>query len=539
MDTVALAFSVILTGTAVAVLSLFLAAFRKERGMWIYASAFLAAVAGFLLLMLQRRLSPWIGVILANSLIVFFHFGLAWGLRSCLGRAPGWPRRFWLYGGCWLAAMIAFTFFRPAFAARGILVSAAAIVGSGEFLIALTRADGADAARRSMLPVLRRTGALFVGAYLALYAARIVLIARYAEPDTRILDSSGLATFTFAFTSFYLVIWAGLILIIDAAQLLGQLAEKNRLLEGLATTDQLTGLFNRRMLDERAEAELERAARYGTPMSLVMFDLDHFKRVNDNWGHQAGDEVLKEVSALTRSLIREPDKLFRWGGEEFVVLAPHTDAEGAAVLAEKLRRTIASHRFPAVGAMTASFGVAQWRHADSLALWFGHVDLALYRAKNSGRDRVVRFDPSDRLPAAAVRFTWREEWSSGSDLLDGEHRRLLELANDLLDHSLSGSAPELLGTRLDALIRYVGDHFADEERLLAAASYPYLSAHAELHRKLEADARELKVRSERGETPPGVLLDFLVGRVVTDHLLKEDTKFFPYLRGKGPQTVEE
>jgi len=532
MDTVALAFSVILTGTAVAVLSLFLAAFRRERGLWIYAASFLSAVSGFLLLVLQRRLSPWIGVVLANSLIVFFHFGLSWGLRSCLGFSSAWPRRFWAYAAVWMLGILATTYLYPSFPFRVSAVSAAAMLASGEFLVALL------GCRERVAPVLRISGALIVGVYILLYGGRVVLAARLSSSGTSVMDLSPLATYSFAFTTFYLVAWAGLIQIIDAAGLLLQLQEKNRQLEEMATTDQLTGLFNRRMLDERAAAELERAARYGEPMSLVLFDLDHFKRVNDTWGHQAGDEVLKEVAVLTQSFIREPDKLFRWGGEEFVVLAPHTEAEGAAALAEKLRRTIAAHRFPAVGAMTASFGVAQWRPADSLTVWFGHVDLALYRAKNSGRDRVVLFDPSDRLPAAAVRFSWREEWASGNDLLDGEHRRLLELANDLLDHSLSGSAPELLGSRLDALIRYVGDHFADEERLLAAASYPYLSAHAELHRKLEADARELKARSERGEAPPGVLLDFLVGRVVTDHLLKEDTKFFPYLRGMGRQLAE-
>jgi diguanylate cyclase (GGDEF)-like protein len=168
----------------------------------------------------------------------------------------------------------------------------------------------------------------------------------------------------------------------------------NTELQRLAATDRLTGIWNRFHFDEAAVTEIERATRYGEPLSLLLFDIDHFKTINDTHGHLVGDQVLVELTQRVRQHLRTGDLLARWGGEEFVVLLPHTRGEDALKLAEKLRHLIAGEPFPAAGQVTSSFGVAEFRPHETSDLWLTRVDGALYAAKAGGRNRVCLAEPS-------------------------------------------------------------------------------------------------------------------------------------------------
>lgn len=159
-------------------------------------------------------------------------------------------------------------------------------------------------------------------------------------------------------------------------------------LEKQATTDALTGIHNREKFDETLSLEVERARRYGTPLSLIMFDIDHFKDVNDAYGHQAGDAVLVQLSSLISENIRENDVFARWGGEEFMILAPGVNRESAAQLAEKLRLLVEESACPTVGHITISFGVTEFFPDDTPRSLSKRVDDALYMAKRGGRNRV-------------------------------------------------------------------------------------------------------------------------------------------------------
>jgi diguanylate cyclase (GGDEF)-like protein len=156
----------------------------------------------------------------------------------------------------------------------------------------------------------------------------------------------------------------------------------------LATTDSLTGIVNRREFTAILTREVERAKRYGTPMALAMYDLDYFKRVNDTFGHDVGDYVLQAITGLVKKNIRATDVLARWGGEEFMVLMPHSDLPAAEKASEKLRLAIAAQDFDKVNEMTVSFGVAAFEPPDDLNSLLKRVDDALYLAKNRGRNCV-------------------------------------------------------------------------------------------------------------------------------------------------------
>jgi diguanylate cyclase (GGDEF)-like protein len=186
------------------------------------------------------------------------------------------------------------------------------------------------------------------------------------------------------------------------------LTDANRRLQELASRDSLTEIYNRRYFLELATVELERSRRNGRPASLLLIDIDHFKRVNDSFGHSAGDEVLKGVVASIRVLLRDGDLFARLGGEELVVLLPETGLEAGRLVAERLRAAIETHRYPlpdTAATVTASIGLAVTATPpETLAELLERADQALYAAKAAGRNKVMEFKPSvDRTPPPANR----------------------------------------------------------------------------------------------------------------------------------------
>lgn len=155
-----------------------------------------------------------------------------------------------------------------------------------------------------------------------------------------------------------------------------------------AQTDALTQLANRFKIDELLIQEEQRSVRYKYEFSVILLDIDHFKEVNDTYGHQVGDSVLQEFANILSNNIRSSDVVGRWGGEEFLVICTHTDMDGAYALAESLRQKIENHIFPSIGHKTASFGIAVFQVNDSLESLFKKADEALYRAKEAGRNQV-------------------------------------------------------------------------------------------------------------------------------------------------------
>jgi diguanylate cyclase (GGDEF)-like protein len=166
-----------------------------------------------------------------------------------------------------------------------------------------------------------------------------------------------------------------------------------------ARADALTHLANRRQLDDDLAAECSRSSRYGRPLSFIMADVDHFKKINDTYGHQAGDAILQELAQVVSGALRTSDGAYRYGGEEFAVILPETALEEAARLAERLRKAVEAHFAPSARAVTASFGVADDVVAGGAdpALLVAASDGALYEAKRSGRNQVAAARPASDL----------------------------------------------------------------------------------------------------------------------------------------------
>jgi diguanylate cyclase (GGDEF)-like protein/PAS domain S-box-containing protein len=162
-------------------------------------------------------------------------------------------------------------------------------------------------------------------------------------------------------------------------------------IEKLSVTDQLTQLYNRHKLEKSFRIEIQRAKRNQNPFSVILLDIDYFKCVNDKYGHDIGDETLKSVAFILKNNIRITDIIGRWGGEEFLIIAPDTNADNAILLAEKIRKRVESFDFQSVGNITACFGVATFMNEDTKETLIKKSDIALYKAKANGRNKVEIF----------------------------------------------------------------------------------------------------------------------------------------------------
>lgn len=308
-----------------------------------------------------------------------------------------------------------------------------------------------------------------------------------------------------------------------------ELESKNNLLLELATTDVLTGLKNRLYFNQRANEEIEKFKRYGTKLSLLIIDIDHFKRINDTYGHGAGDEVLKQLSNGLQQIIRNADLLARWGGEEFIVLLPCIDLEEAANVAEKLRREAESIIHGCNEVITISIGVSTLFEADTLETWINRTDKALYHAKKQGRNRYC-IGCGDLESQHIEIIQWDPAWNSGHGGIDQQHMELLTMCNALMNRVLCNDKEWEILPLLTDVIKSVQKHFDFEEEVLQQIEYTEVAVHKTQHNELLTKAKMLLNRSENGYLLPIDVAHFVVDDVMIKHLLQEDTKFFDLLK---------
>ena len=339
---------------------------------------------------------------------------------------------------------------------------------------------------------------------------------------------------------------AGSMLILDDPRDDGVLRQLDQLhaqvssLQRLCSTDVLTGAWNRSHFERVVAAELERSVRHRQSVSLVLIDIDGFKRVNDTYGHQSGDFVLRELVSVIKETIRPTDTLFRWGGEEFVVIVASTGYRGAAGVAERIRQRVETHCFQVVGSVTVSLGVAEHLAPETAETWFRKLDRALYRAKDSGRNRVwvQRIGISNSWAAesgpSVVRLVWQEACECGEPNIDAQHRELFALANAAFDASFNeGAAGARFQAAIDRLLAHIVDHFAYEEEALDARHYDDLARHKAAHATLLKQAHKLRAAVADGRATTGRLVNFLADKVIAGHLLTADLRFFPLFSNRS------
>lgn len=312
-----------------------------------------------------------------------------------------------------------------------------------------------------------------------------------------------------------------------------------RELEQLVDTDRLTGVGNRRQFEQQAEAESARVKRYGIPASLILFDVDNFKLINDKFGHQVGDTVLVNLTRRVAHRLRDTDSIARWGGEEFAVLAPCTPVSGAEFLAEKIRRIVAEEDFDIVGRVTISLGVAQMLPGETAARWIARADELLYEAKHAGRNQVcTKTVDENQVPPFVL--VWGDQFLVHHPTIDAEHAELFRLANELILGAPQIPRSASLG-RIDRLLDGLMAHFRSEEVVLAELDCPAaeLERHTQMHRGLEAQLSDLRRRYDERRIDLNDVGDFIVRRVTIGHLVSADLTLFASLVNSATIAVRD
>lgn len=343
-----------------------------------WAGGALVGAGGLALVLLYGVWPPAAVIPLSNALVAASYLLNWFGVRSFAGRSIPWRS-----GLALLAALTAgnlwFVVMTNDVTAR-ILIGSVGIAGLS-LLAALNlwRMAAADKPRRA-----QRVTALVFLAHALFVTGRAVLTAIGGPVDgiltPSLVQSAGFLEAILAVTG-----WGFGFLAMTSEQLQADL-------DRIGTIDPLTGAYNRRAFLKHAERELARAQRNGAPLTLLLLDLDRFKRVNDTFGHLAGDALLRLFSETVTARLRRTDLFGRYGGEEFCVLLPDTDRSGAAALAEALRRDVAARPLPFQGqeiAASVSIGIAACRSGEDLDAALAAADLALYRAKRNGRNQVM------------------------------------------------------------------------------------------------------------------------------------------------------
>ncbi|MBK3773568.1 diguanylate cyclase [Azospirillum brasilense] len=343
-----------------------------------WAGGALAGAAGMALVMLYGVWPPALVIPLSNALVAATYLLNWFGVRSFAGRPIPWRS-----GLALLAALTAgnawFVVMSNDVTAR-ILVGSAGITGLSLLAsLELWRMGPADQPRQA-----QRVTALVFLIHALFVAGRAVLTAWGGPVDSvlmpNLVQSAGFLEAILAVTG-----WGFGFLAMTSERLQADL-------DRIGTIDPLTGAYNRRAFMKHAERELARSQRSGAPLTLLLLDLDRFKRVNDTFGHLAGDALLRLFSETVTARLRRTDLFGRYGGEEFCVLLPDTDRTGAAALAEALRRDVSARPLAFQDqeiAASVSIGIAACRSGEDLDTALAAADLALYRAKRNGRNQVV------------------------------------------------------------------------------------------------------------------------------------------------------
>ena len=300
-------------------------------------------------------------------------------------------------------------------------------------------------------------------------------------------------------------------------------------MKNVAIKDELTGLYNRHFLDSVVTEEFERARRYELPLSGALLDLDHFKHVNDTWGHPVGDSVLRYTAEIIHGHIRRSDYAIRIGGEEFLILMPNTDLEGAYLNAERIRRAVEEAEYPTVGHITASLGVAERRVDDNYQMLYEKIDRALYQAKEGGRNCVTKFNEDSNI-YAAVSLRWKKNWECGEKNIDHQHRELFYLLSHLMKDSLEDIDNREVIEQINNIIEHLLFHFDYEESVLVEKNYEDVNNHKQIHGDLIRRTQEIRSLVSQGEINGLRAFSMIFEEVVADHLLKDDIQYFSYIQ---------
>lgn len=295
--------------------------------------------------------------------------------------------------------------------------------------------------------------------------------------------------------------------------------------------DQFTGIYTREFFNMRIKEAFSEAMRHSEKLSMIYFDLDHFKNVNDTFGHARGDKILLSLVDCVNDIIRKEDIFARWGGDEFILLLPQTGIEGASLLSERIRKNIEQDELIKLHGVTISVGCSEWVYKEYLESWFKRTDKALYVSKNTGKNKVTQSDHTKEKHIIR-KIDWNKNWNTGNSQIDSEHKALLMRSNEIISGSLSEEKFEETIRNISIMIQEVKQHFDHEIDILKSVDYRDLIQHELIHQKLLKRLNYIYNKASHQQIDTSELFVFLIDVILEAHFLNEDRKYIPYLKKK-------
>ena len=299
-------------------------------------------------------------------------------------------------------------------------------------------------------------------------------------------------------------------------------------LESKYILDRFTGIYTREYFNYRLKETVSHGLRTDEPIAMIFFDLDHFKQVNDVYGHSAGDVVLLEVVKKIKSIIRSEDVFARWGGDEFILLLPNTNLESAIFVSERIRTEIEFLEINRDYGVTASVGCSQWKPKEYIQSWFLRTDQALYDSKNLGKNKVTVSDYNEEKNVL-IRIDWDETTNSGCSMIDDEHKAILERCNLIVETALEQTSFDETLRNVEQLLVEMQQHYDDEIRILCEVNYPEVEKHQFIHEELLNQTKTVLQKTIKREISAVEFFTFLLLTVVEGHFKNEDVKYFEYI----------
>lgn len=480
---------------------------------------------GYILLALRNIIPDFLSIVCSNTLFsasfAIFYYAAHKFLGTC-------PRHYWLLYGPPLLICIGMLLFLDSISTRVVIFNTI-------FIFQGLLVQKILLSKKFNFPVNGRN--LII---LGIFFTNIALVWKFyvaiAEPDrikTIFLSSpSQIALNIISFVS--------LIMVSNGFALMTK-ERSDAALRKAALLDKMTGCWNRVRIEEILQQEMARMHRYGHPAALLMMDLDEFKKVNDRFGHLAGDEVLREFGRLLRTDLRATDVPGRWGGEEFIVVLPSSTYFDAVTVAEHIRKLFEKITFSFCAAVTVSIGVAACRSTDSMDEWIKRADTALYKAKLNGRNQVRVEDLDGSIsnficsPSNALRLHWSQTYECGNEEIDQQHRQLFATVNNLLQLDSSNADKKAITAAVEGLLADTVEHFQFEEHILTQIGYPDAPSHLQAHERLLDRANVLLTQFQRDGAGLSALLRFVIYELTAQHIMIDD-KCFGKIEAAAPET---
>lgn len=496
---------------------------RKEIYLFYYSLTFITLVITYTLLLFQKSLPVWISFIVMNMLILISQIFIVAGIRL-LYKQKAIAKRFYAYFLIFLILMIFYTFINNNLNARITTVSLGIVFHLLDLVWFVYRH------KENVVPVVNKSILLITTFSIINWLSRAFL-AFSLNPGGGYIADQGIITSVYYLISLISIsVWFALYVLIETSQSVYKLKISNKKLSDLALVDNLTNLANRHYFEHDLDFLISISKRNKSKMSMLMIDLDRFKLVNDTFGHLVGDDVLKQTAQILRESVRSTDRVFRWGGEEFIIITPETDNSQATMVAEKICQSFRDAKFDVIGNITVSIGLASYTENEVVEDWIKRADLALYQAKQSGRNKWVAWLDDEALPSHFSRFKWTIEFESGNTEIDNDHKILANYVNELHDLILDHYPIDTIHEVIFKMNKHIQAHFAKEEALLLKYKYSDYLEHRAIHNRILSEYQIIVKKAINGDISLGALMSYLVEKVLINHILEDDKPFFDVVK---------